>query len=556
MKRVVIAALLALGVSFALQSGGSAQQANAQGSRGALSVRATTISALRAWDSFVTDGSRSGALRLRSEQRDPALPARTVERFDQFHDGVKIWGADIVRDFARGVPQSIFGMLSPVLTLSVEPSLTASAAREALLQIVGNESSLLTDPELVILRLDSGDHRLTYTAVVSGGGDVIRAFIDAQTGAELMRYSEIQTQQAAVGTGTGVLGDPKKVSVASSAGEFVAVDRLRPPTIQTFDLGGGTNGISLLRHINRGGALGVAYLARDADNLWTDPAVIDAQAHIGMAYDYFYKRFGRSGIDDRDGPINIIANALSQEEAPWHEGKYFANASWCSGCFGGQGRIWFGNGLPPNWIYGGQKQTYYAGALDIVAHELTHAVTSHTSNLIYRNESGALNEAFSDMMGKGVEFFFHPLGSGIGEADYVIGKDTIRAYSPGTLNGMRSMENPDLYGDPDHYSRLYRGTDDRGGVHWNSGIPNQAFYLAIEGGINRTSGVTVQGVGAANRAQIERVFFRAFTLLMPANSTFVTARAATAQAAQDLYGEGGSVERAVTEAWTAVGVFD
>ena len=61
-------------------------------------------------------------------------------------------------------------------------------------------------------------------------------------------------------------------------------------------------------------------------------------------------------------------------------------------------------------------------------------------------------------------------------------------------------------------------------------------------------------VGAANREQIERVFHRAFVFMLPANATFSVARAATIQAARDLYGSGGAVERAVTEAWTAVGV--
>jgi Zn-dependent metalloprotease len=61
-------------------------------------------------------------------------------------------------------------------------------------------------------------------------------------------------------------------------------------------------------------------------------------------------------------------------------------------------------------------------------------------------------------------------------------------------------------------------------------------------------------VGGANREQIEKVFYRAFTQLMPANSTFSVARAATIQAARDLYASNSGVERAVTEAWTAVGV--
>jgi Zn-dependent metalloprotease len=175
-------------------------------------------------------------------------------------------------------------------------------------------------------------------------------------------------------------------------------------------------------------------------------------------------------------------------------------------------------------------------------------VTDFTSDLIYRNESGALNEALSDIIGTSVEFFFQPAGSGDLRADYLCGEDVVK---PG---GLRSMENPQAYGDPDHYSRRFLGTADNGGVHINSGIANHAFYLAVEGGTNRTSGLGVQGVGGANREQIERVFYRAFTQMLPSNATFALARAATIQAARDLCGTDSSAERAVTQAWTAVGV--
>jgi Zn-dependent metalloprotease len=210
--------------------------------------------------------------------------------------------------------------------------------------------------------------------------------------------------------------------------------------------------------------------------------------------------------------------------------------------------VLFGEGLPPGFTAEGKTWDYLAGAIDIVAHELSHGVTEYSADLIYRNESGALNEAFSDIMGTSVEFFFQPPNGGTLHADYLIGEDVVR---PG---GIRSLENPAANGDPDHYSKRYTGTEDNGGVHINSTIPTHAFYLAIEGGTNRTSGLSVQGVGGANREQIEKVFYRAFTQLMPANSTFTVARAATLQAARDLYGANSAPERAVTQAWTAVGV--
>ncbi len=117
-----------------------------------------------------------------------------------------------------------------------------------------------------------------------------------------------------------------------------------------------------------------------------------------------------------------------------------------------------------------------------------------------------------------------------------------------------SMENPGLFGDPDHYSNRFTGPEDNGGVHTNALIATHAFYLAIEGGTNGTSGLGVAGVGAANRDQIEDIFYRAFVTLLPSNATFSIARAATIQAAQDLNGAGSAAEQAVIEAWTAVGV--
>src|SRR5262249_56128568 len=98
------------------------------------------------------------------------------------------------------------------------------------------------------------------------------------------------------------------------------------------------------------------------------------------------------------------------------------------------------------------------------------------------------------------------------------------------------------------------GNQGSGGVHANSLIAGHAFYLAIEGGTNRTSGLSVAGVGGANREQMEKVFYRAFTQMMPSNATFATARAATIQSARDLYGPDSAAVRAVTQAWTAVGV--
>jgi thermolysin len=551
MKHLGMMATALAVVALAMQPPVRAQQAGLQ------RIAANTTTELRSWDAYIAQRQRSGDLRMQRVDRDPAIPGRTVERLQQYHDGVPIWGAEAVRDSEQGIAQSIFGTLAPDLSLSTDARLSGDAVGDVVRTMGGPAGTVIRQPELMIVPLDSGRYRLAYRATIARGVDVFTAFVDANSGAELLRYSEIETQSA-VGTGRGVLGDTKKLSVLQQAGAFTTDDRLRPPVLDTYDLRGN---LGKLVSFDSGAPLTPSDLGTDTDNNWTDPAVVDAHVHVGWTYDYYYKRFGRRGLDNRDRPITIMVNALTQQAGLTVPadlvGRWVIQASWCDVCGpGGAGRIFFGSGIPAGFylIATGNNYTYFSGALDIAAHELTHGVTSSTSRLIYLNESGALNESFSDVMGTSVEFFFQPPGNGPGKADYLIGEDISRAVAPGARDGDRSLENPALYGQPDHYSRRYLGQSDNGGVHINSGIGNHAFYLAIEGGTNRTSGLSVQGVGPANRDQIEKVFYRAFTLLLPDSANYSLARAATIQAARDLYGAGSAAERAVTQAWTAVGV--
>jgi thermolysin len=196
---------------------------------------------------------------------------------------------------------------------------------------------------------------------------------------------------------------------------------------------------------------------------------------------------------------------------------------------------------------------YLGGAFDVVAHEMTHGVTEFTSGLGGRDEPGALNEAFSDIMAVGMEFFHLQPDRGPQRGpNFVVGEDVTRA-SPGFI---RSLANPSLTGSPDHYSlRRHIGTTvDDGGVHVNSTIASHAFYLAVVGGTNRVSGISVQGIGLANMARMERVFYRAFTFFLGPESHFTDARAATLQAAAELYGAGSAERIQLQQAWTAVGV--
>jgi bacillolysin len=553
--RPLAACLILVGLSVA--SGPPAAQEPAKSPLTA--IAATGGPELRTWNTLVESMVRDGSLRLRKTQDDPMMPGHRSERYDQYFKGVRVWSADIVRVVASDVPQTMFGMLAAGIAISVEPTLVDEDLTARYAAIAGEEGHVLSQPELLVLPTDAGRYVLAYRAVVAAGGAVESVFIDAHTGVEVMRISEIKTQTPAVGKGIGVLNDQKKLSVTKTSSAYVASDELRPPSLETYDMRFDFN--RAYNVINYNFPLSPSDYATDSDNDWTDPAVVDAHVHTAWTYDYFFKRFGRRGFDDHDHPLVGMTNAVSQQGAlslPSSQfGTYAVNAFFCGSCGpGGIGLMYFGNGIPPTYyvVSTGQNFTYLAGGLDVVAHELTHGVTDHSSQLIYKNESGALNEAFSDMMGTSVEFFYQAAGTGRGQADYLIGEDVVRALRPGSQDGLRSMADPSKFLDPDHFSKRYTGTADNGGVHTNSGIANNAFYLAIEGGTNKTSGLAVQGVGAASREQIEKVFYRAFVYLLPSNALFSTARAATIQAARDLYGAGSPAERAVTQAWAAVGV--
>jgi Zn-dependent metalloprotease len=511
--------------------------------RGRTTIHAQTTADRRSWTSRIDTMLRSGELRLRQTHDDPLVPDRTHERADQYYRGVRVFGGDVARQLRGGATESIFGTIYEGIDVDPSPAIDEDRAREILATRLGHEIGDRIVPELVVLPLDAGGYALTWRFRVVERGDTRQYFVDARTGATRLEYSDRKTQ-AAVGRATGVLGDSKKISVRAASGQFQTRDDLRPPTIETYDMKGDpvrTNNF-LDGRIN----LSSNDLASDSDNDWTDGAVGDAHIYAGYTYDYYFKRFGRKGLNNADIRMQNLVHPVRRSDVQIYIDDYedfFVNAF-----YDGGGVMVFGEGLPPNVTLGGQTWDFLAGSLDVVGHELSHGVTEYSANLIYRNESGALNEAFSDIMGTSIEFFFQPAGSGPLHADYVMGEDVVR---PG---GIRSLIDPGVFGDPDHYSKRFLGSADNGGVHINSTIPSHAFYLAIEGGTNRTSGIAVQGIGGANREQMEKVFYRAFTQLMPANSTFSVARAATIQAARDLYGANSAAERAVTAAWTAVGV--
>ncbi|MEO5820624.1 MAG: M4 family metallopeptidase [Vicinamibacteraceae bacterium] len=509
------------------------------------------------WGRQIESMERAGALRLRSSVEDTMLEGRVHDRFDQYLDGVRIFGAQLVRQRSAAGVESVFGSVFPEgLRVSTTPALSAEDVVARVVTLSGRSPIGGRAPELVILPREDGTFRLTWLTRARLAKDAVALFLDAQTGEEVWRYSLIQ-RQSAVGTGTGVLGDRKKLSTRQASGVFLADDTLRPPTLITYDLKGSWERV--LQILFDELVPTQADIASDTDNTWTDGANVDGHAYLGFTYDYYFQRFGRRGLDGSNHAIRSIVHPAPREDPlslpDFVLDNFLLNAFWCGECgLPGQGYMVFGEGLPTRFTLGGQNFNFWAGGFDVVAHELSHAVTEFTSGLIYENESGALNESFSDIMGVGAEFYARSSGRSDRTPDYLVGEDIVTPARAGALIGIRSLSDPLSFGDPDHYSLRYTGPEDSGGVHINSGISNHAFFLAIEGGTNRTSGLAVTGVGGANREQIERIFYRGFTSYLTPNATFAQARQATLRAAAELSGDTSAAFRAVQQAWTAVGV--
>jgi thermolysin len=484
---------------------------------------------------------RDGTLEVDGVQADTMMAGRTHERLAQRHEGLPVFGGQLVRQRSGAAVVSLSGRLFENVSVPTStPAIDERAARAIAEQQLGDGANG-DAPVLGILASDDA-YVLVYRLIVRSAWDVRRFDINAITGRVEGSQSELRHQGGVIGKGTGVLGDSKKVVARRSAGGFQTVDTFRPAAQFTYALNG-----SLGRFVSFFNTLllfdsDLGFQRTNAN--WDDRALVDAHAYIGWTYDYYFKVFGRRGLDDRNFPLTAVVHPIARDLAfalpPSIQSLFVNNAFYLH-----PGLLVFGDG-------DGNIFNYLAGSLDVVAHELSHGVTAFTSNLEYQDESGALNEAFSDILGAGAEFHHIRPADAQKGPNWILAED-VTLVGPGFL---RSMENPGAAGDPDHYSkRVHIGTDfDGGGVHINSGIINQAFYLAVNGGTNRTSGFTVAGVGTGNIERMLRIFYRGFTFYLTPFSQFSDARAATLLAASDLYGPNSNDRAQLLQAWAAVGV--
>jgi hypothetical protein len=255
-----------------------------------------------------------------------------------------------------------------------------------------------------------------------------------------------------------------------------------------------------------------------------DPAADEAYDGFGSTWKLYDDIYHRNSIDGAG--MRLLGTV--------HYGQGYQNAFW-----NGE-RMVFGDG--DGEIFG-----RFTASLDVIGHELTHGVTEHTANLTYQGQSGALNESISDVFGSLVAQY--AAGQTAAQADWLIGADLLLPGVKGVA--LRSMlhpgtayDDPRLGKDPQpaDMSGYVQTSDDNGGVHYNSGIPNRAFAL------------TATTIGGHAWEKAGWIWYDVLTgSAITADCDFATFADLTAAAAVARFGDGAEAA-AVRSAWSTVGV--
>ncbi len=478
-------------------------------------------------DMFKLAGNIEKHFNIVGEEKDAESDTTHVKLVEK-HNNIPVYGSDqtVTLDKENNV-KAFFGQVIPNLddknipaSASISAEQAETIAKADIEKEIGKVKSYDGVKKDLFVYEKDGNYYLAYlvkASISKPAPGYWHYFVDATNGNVIEKYNAVDN---ITGFGYGVLGARQSFEIAqdTKTGQFNLFDGKRGQGVHTFDAENmDENWFNLFSQI-------LGYTGEEVESkskFFEDKAAVDAHVNAGKVYDYYKKTFNRNSFDDKGA--KLISTV--------HVGESWNNAAW--------------NGV--QMMYGdGDGKTFIplSAGLDVIGHELTHAVTEHTANLVYKNESGALNESLSDIMGVMVE-----------KKDWDLGADIYTPDKPG--DALRSLKDPASIpnplkpseGYPDHYSKRYTGTADNGGVHINSSINNKAAYLVSEGGDHY--GVKVTGVG---REATEKIYYRALTKYLTANSDFKMMRQAALQSAEDLYGKNSKAVQAVTKAYDAVGV--
>lgn len=473
-------------------------------------------------------------------KEDNAQPDRGLIAYRLVYEGIPIEHATIIAHTRQGMVERFGGFAAFPDNVMTRPSITESSALETAKMSIGagrflwevpeeeahlkahmkdNKATYYPDGQLILVRSDDAagadvPYRLAWQFDVREATHMLdrRVLVDAETGSVIKSYPLVYNCDA--GSVATTWHGTQSISTDYIAGDdnYILLDDCGAASIHTI-LEAGNAEIT------------------DANNNWTEAGVTDyATTHFyaRVTMDYFQAIHSRDSYDGSDGDL------LLRHVAGWSNASYIG---------GGTLRIGMNTG----------NQGEFYNTLDVVSHEFTHAVTDNNGlgGLTYQGESGALNEAFSDILGETAEMWYE---NGAYTIDWLHREDYV-----GGAN--RSFWNPNDGGQPDTYmgtnwASTCMGCPDEGGVHTNSGVMNYWFYLLCVGDDGTNDNGDDFSVDPIPVSDVRELVYRMLTEEMTSSADYADARVAAINVAIDMFGDCSDELKQVTNAWYAVGVGD
>ncbi len=460
-------------------------------------------------------------------------------RYQQTVNGIPVEGTMYIVHTRDGFIQSVNGDLLDQMPAPAQPVLDAAGAVSAAIAFTGAaEYRWQSDLAEKALKENTGDANATYypkaTLVYLAEGNKLSTrkfnlaykmdvyavkplsrnfvFIDAVTGAVLYTKNRIENVNEQATAHTQYSGD-QTITTDSYTGGYRLRETGRGNGIRTYNALQSTNP-SNTDFVNA---------TTDWNNVNADKDQYATDAHFASeaTYDFYQNFFGRNSLDDN----GLILAAYV------HYDQDMDNAFWDGGAMN----------------YGDGSATYNTRpycTLDIGGHEITHGLTQYTADLNYQDESGALNESFSDCMGISIRQYVRQAAT----PEYRIGNENGRTF--------RSMRTPKTYQQPDTYlgQYWYTGVDDDGGVHTNSGVQNHWFYIVAQGEVGTNDNSDQYNVTGITINKAQAITYRTLVYYLTPSADYADARTYSIKAAEDLYGVCSQEVITTTNAWYAVGV--
>ena len=442
-----------------------------------------------------------------SEVKRVVLPnGKTKVRYQQTHFGLPVFNTSVVATLSKNLPSQVFGSMAQGISddlSSIAPKLNKEQAIEAALSshrsfTVGKKSIENKNAKLVVRLDESQTAQMVYLVdffVASNYPERPFFFIDAMTGEVLQKWNGLNHAKA-VGTGPGGNSKTNRYEYGTDFPGF-SIDKtgttctLENDAVKTVDLNNRTSGSSAY-----------SYNCSDDANYTDHKYVNGAYSPLNDAH-----YFGNVVFEMYKEWMNTSPLSF-QLTMRVHYSTDYENAFW--------------NGS--SMTFGDGKNTFYPLVdINVSAHEVSHGFTEQNSGLVYRNMSGGINEAFSDIAGEAAEYYLR------GNVDWIVGSDIFKSEG-----GLRYFDQPSKDGRSiDHASDYYDGLN----VHLSSGVYNRAFYLLA----NKSGWDVRKGF---------EIFTVANQLYWTANSTFDAGACGVAKAAADM----GYTVADVEDAFNSVGV--